>query len=217
MRIKTAIALACMTVMAVLAIPAVGAAPGNGNGSGTPQGGPPAFLLAKADAAYATFASDEFPGFPYCQISVGYVSAHHVKYFGGELVRPHSDLEVRFDDCLPYTGNRGVVTTVDHPNASFVKLESAVIDSIEVPILPFITATVDLTWTATGPTVIERYRDSGGHATHRSRAADVSGTVTIDIVLGNGTTRLTFTEANLLTADPPEIWPKITHYTELSR
>jgi hypothetical protein len=176
------------------------------------------FVLANADAAYASFLRDDISGD--CEVFVGYVWAGTLKYFGGDVIRPHSDLEVRFEDCGPWTGFGGVVSTVAEPAASITELESADIDGIEVPLNDYLgtptteiaTAYVDLTWTATGPVVVERYADETGRALHRSRSAEVDGGVMIEIAGGGA---LWFGSDHLVVAEAPEIWPKITHYNEV--
>jgi hypothetical protein len=193
-----------VSVLALLLV--VVAAPST---AGPPDGG---FVLVDTDAAYASFESDDVPGVGYCSVFVGYVWAGTLKYFGGELIRPHSDLEVRFEDCGDLTGIGGVVPTVDEPDASIATLTEAVIDGVEVPMTDSINAVVDLTWTGVGEVVVEHFSDPTFHAHHRSRFADVTGAVTINIQRNGTLLTLIFEDDGLVVADPPEIWPKITHF-----
>lgn len=181
------------------------------------------FLLLGTDAAYATFIAEDVPGgVGYCNVQIGYVRANALIYFDGEVVRPHSDLEVKFEDCGALTGSVGVVGTVGHPDASVTRLDSASIDGIDVPIeladptvADRVTASVDVDWTAHGRRYTQRFRDEHGGSLHRTRAADVTGSVVFEVV-DNGTTwTYTFTEDDVLVLDPPEIWPQITRYNEI--
>lgn len=131
------------------------------------------FLMVGTDAAYADFTHGED-----CNVFVGYVWADMVVYFSPfQIVRPHSDLAVTLTgDCGDF---EGVVGTVDDTRAGIVTLESAYVDTIDVPLGGGLIAEVDLTWTATGPVRTEWVRQPGMRAFHRTRDAVVAGTVTI--------------------------------------
>lgn len=124
-----------------------------------------------------------------------------------------------FDDCGALTGAVGVVGTVGHPDAQIARLDSASVEGIEVPIdVPtsytggVITAMVDLDWTADGPVHRLNFSDEHGWSHHRTRAAEVSGSVAIEL---NGQPWATFDADDLVVLGLPEIVPQITYYNEM--
>ncbi len=181
--------LVLVIVASLLALPAPAA--------GDDGGG---FILVGADAAYVDFTHSES-----CHVSVGLVSAKMVIYFNPfQIVRPHADLEVKLmGDC---GDDVGVVGTVGEPRAGIVKLRSAFVDTIAVPLDSGLTAIVDLEWQAEGPIRRELVREPGMLAFHRTRDAVVDGTVTIKD--GNATLFDVSSEDDGWAA-------VITHYTEI--
>lgn len=200
-------------VAALLLATGVAAVPGSASAQ---DGG---FLMLGADAAYASFEGAA-PADDNCYVSVGYVRAAVVFYFGGDVVRPHSDLEVRFDDCGALTGAVGVVPMVGNPAGSMVRLESAAVDQVDVPIeVPgsssfagSVNAIVDLEWTATGQRHWLTFSDGFGSSWHRTRAADVVGTLTIEVDEQEWTV---FDESAVVEFGLPDLLPQITRYSEI--
>ncbi len=102
-----------------------------------------------------------------------------MKYFDGELVRPHSDLEVELAGLsCPLDGKLGLVNLREMPpmigSLEWADIDAVVIDDVDVE------ATVDLYWTAVGDVYNEFFSEPGQRAAHRTRDATVTGTVTID-------------------------------------
>ena len=136
---------------------------------------PTGFVMTGADAAYAEFSHDG------CDVWVGYVWAKRVRHFEtGEVRSPHADVDVRLSgSCGEMYGTSGQV--VDNPATEFVKLESAFVHGITLPLNATYTVVVDLEWTATGDVYTQTFNEPGMRASHRTRDAVVApgGTVTI--------------------------------------
>lgn len=173
----------------------------------------PGFVMTGADAAYANFLDGE------CNVEVGYVWAKRVKYFHGETVRPHHDIQVRLTGAcpgfaIPADGFLDGVENLTGYPSGIVKLVSADATGLEpgdAGIVIFdevtgVSAVVDLTWTAEGDVYTEVFREPGLRASHRTVDATVVGTVE---VAGLGT----FTVADHLRMG--EYAPRITHFSTI--
>lgn len=164
-----------------------------------PNGPPDGFILKDTDAAYAEFMKDG------CSVFVGYVSGQ-LKFFGepGGFA-PHSDLEVKLSgDCSP---TEGVVGTLGDPLAGIVELDSAFVAGIAVPLADGRTATVTLKWAATGETIRWNVTAPGMNARHKTRLADLTGSV----VLSDG---WSFGDEDIWHGEELD-HPRITHYGEI--
>ncbi len=158
---------------------------------------PSGFVMTGADAAYAEF--DVAVDGCVARLFVGYVEADRFKYFGGGIVKPHSDVAVALVGCG--LDLEGVAPSVGSPLVDMVELDSASLDGFVVPLTGGSVAVVTLDWTAVGDVWTWTDHGPGKHASHRTRAADVTGTVTIDTV------------GLSLTADADRT--VITHYREI--
>lgn len=152
-----------------------------GAGADPPQG----FVMTGADGAYVVFEQDG------CQVNVDYVYADMVRYFfDRQIVRPHSDVEVRLAGTCGdlATPMKGVTPAMGDPDAVFVTLESAVLDGFEVTVEDADgathTAVVELRWEGVGDTWTETTHTATTHFAGRFRFAAVTGTVTVgDLVV----------------------------------
>lgn len=163
---------------------------------------PDGFLLIGTDAAYARFVApvDECHGL---ELFVGYVQADGLKNpIGGGRPMFHSDVEAVLSvyenaetegcgtNALQLSGVRGL-TESDH--VEIVTLESATLDGFELTITGVegqdpvtVVLTLDLTWTGDGAVYTETTHSHGDHSAHRTVAAAVAGTLTIESVAGGG-------------------------------
>ena len=184
--------LVSMVLLLVFAFAAPGSADPNHEG----------FVLANTDAAYVQFSDGG------CDVFVGYVWAKTLKYFGQPgAIHPHTDVDVKVTDCAEWE-SEGVKGTLDDPDAGIVKLESAFVHGIVVPLDSGYTAVVYLDWEAKGDKYKQQFAEPGMRANHQTRDADAVGTVTI---VNGATTLKTFN----VPADG--YWSIITHYTEIQK
>lgn len=159
-------------------------------------------LLIGTDAAYARFVGpiDDCHSL---ELFVGYVQADGLKSpIGGGRPTPHSDVEAILtvfqnaeaegcgSDSLQLSGVRGLT---ESDQVGIVTLESATLDGFVLTVTGVegenevtVVLTLDLTWTASGSVFTEITSGRGDHSAHRTVAATVDGTVTIDSVTGGG-------------------------------
>lgn len=147
--------------------------------------------------------------------------AKQVKYFDGEIVRPHHDIQVRLTGVCPgfnippdgyldgvenLTGyDSGIVKLVEADATGLEPGDDGIVIDDEVT---GISAVVRLTWTAVGDVYAEVFREPGMRASHRTTDATVTGTVEVT-GLGEFTT-----EEDLRLG---EYRPRITHFMTIVR
>lgn len=163
---------------------------------------PDGLLLIGTDAAYARFTApvDDCHGL---DLFVGYVQADGLKSpIGGGRPMFHSDVEALLSvyenaetegcgtNALQLSGVRGL-TDSDH--VEIVTLESATLDGFELTVTGAegqdpvtVVLALDLTWTGDGAVYTETIHGRGDHSAHRTVAAAVAGTLTIESVAGGG-------------------------------
>jgi hypothetical protein len=160
------------------------------------------FLLTGTDAAYTRFVAqvDECHSL---DLFVGYVDAerllnplgsgrpqHHSDVEAVLTVSEHAETEGCGSDVLQLTGVRGV-TEADQ--AEIVTLETASLDDFALTVDGFegeeavsVALTLSVSWTGDGDVFTETLHSPGDHTAHRTVAAAVDATVTIDSVTGGG-------------------------------
>ena len=191
------------------------------------------YLLSGTDAAYARFIApvDDCHGL---DLFVGYVQADRLlSPLGSGRPRFHSDVEAQLSvyenseiegcgtDVLNLVGVRGLT---DADQVGIVTLETATLDSFTLTITGVednapVTAvlTLDFAWTASSAPFTETIHARGNHSAHRTVAATIDGTFTIDEVTGGAESAAAL---SALVGQPvpglEQTEGSITHYREIS-
>jgi len=218
-----------MIVLFVTAL-ALSATAGAANVRAAPPDG---LLLIGTDAAYARFVApvDDCHGL---ELFVGYVQADGLKSpIGAGRPMVHSDVEALLSvyenaetegcgtNTLHLSGVRGL-TESDH--VEMVTLESATLDGFELTVTGVegqepvtVVLTLDLTWTGDGAVYTETTHGTGDHSAHRTVAAAVAGTLTIESVAGGGelATALSAVAGQGPVAELTQTEGVITHYQQI--
>lgn len=190
-------------------------------------------LLTGTDAAYARFVApvDDCHSL---ELFVGYVKADRLQSPIGDG-RPHfhSDVEAQLSvyenagaegcgtDALHLSGVRGLT---ESDQVEMVTLGSATLDGFELTVTGVegddeatVVVTLDLVWTGYGTVWTETSHGTGNHSAHRTVAATVDATLTIDSVTGGG--ELATALSVLAGQDPVAALEQtegvITHYQEI--
>ena len=189
--------------------------------------------LIGTDAAYVRFAApvDACHGL---DLFVGYVQADGLQSPIGDG-RPHfhSDVDAfmtvyqnaETEGCgsgqLHLMGGRGVI---DSDQVEIVTLESATLDGFELTLTGVegddaatVVLILDLAWTPEGGVYTATTHGRGDHSAHRTEAATVSGTVTIESVDGDGAlaTALSALAGQGPVAELDQTEGVITHYQQI--
>lgn len=191
------------------------------------------FHLIGTDAAYVRFVAP-IDACHYFDLFVGYVQADGLQSPIGDG-RPHfhSDVDAFMtvnqntetegcgSDQLHLMGGRGVT---DSDQVEIAKLESATVDGFELTLTGVegddtatVVLTLDLAWTPEGRVYTETTHGPGDHSAHRTVAATVSGTVTIESVDGDGplATALSALAGQGPVAELVQTEGVITHYQQI--
>jgi hypothetical protein len=197
--------------------------------SGVAQG----FLLTGTDAAYARFVApvDECHGL---DLFVGYVQADRlVSPLGDGRPHFHSDIEAQLSvsenseteacgtDVLHLAGVRGLT---DGDQVQIVTLEMATLDGFALTLRGIedddpvtVVLTLDLAWTVSGGVFSETTHAPGSHSAHRTVAAAIDGTISIDSVSGGGESAAALsTLVGQAVGGLDQTEGSITHYQEIS-
>ena len=191
------------------------------------------FHLIGTDAAYVRFVApiDACHGF---DLFVGYVQADGLQSPIGDG-RPHfhSDVDAfltvsenaETEGCgseqLHLTGGSGPIGS---QHVEIVALESATVDDFEMTVTGVegddpvtVVLNLDLAWTAEGAVYTETTHGRGDHSAHRTVAAAVGGTVSIESVDGDGplATALSVLAGQGPVADLQQTEGVITHYQQI--
>jgi hypothetical protein len=189
--------------------------------------------LIGTDAAFVRFVApvDACHGL---DLFVGYVQADGLQSPIGDG-RPHfhSDVDAFLtvfenaetegcgSDQLHLMGGRGLI---DSDQVEIVALESATLDGFEMTVTGVeggdpvtVVMTLDFTWTGEGDVFTETIHGPGDHSAHRTVAATVSGTLTIESVDGGGAlaTALSALAGQGPVADLNQTEGVITHYQQI--
>jgi hypothetical protein len=191
-------------------------------------------LLLGTDAAYARFVGpiDDCHGL---ELFVGYVQADGLKSpISGGQPTFHSDVEAILSvfenaetegcgsDSLQLSGVRGLTAS---DQVEIVTLKSATLDGFELTVTGdeggnevTVVLILDVTWTGDGPVFTEVTSGGGDHSAHRTVAATVSGTITIESVSGGGelaTVLASGPDEYSTVAGLDETEGRITHYQQI--
>lgn len=189
--------------------------------------------LIGTDAAYVRFAAplDACHGL---DLFVGYVQADGLQSpIGDGRPQLHSDVDAFMtvyqnadtEGCgssqLHLMGGRGVI---DSDQVEIVTLESATLDGFELTLTGVegnaavtVVLILDLAWTPEGGVYTATTHGRGDHSAHRTVAATVSGTVTIESVDGDGAlaTALSALAGQVPVAELVQTEGVITHYQQI--
>lgn len=154
------------------------------------------FVLVGSSGAHAdlfgSFNEDATEN--HIEVAVGYVEADLLRYFDGEMVRPHTDVDARLCVYTDWCGSESSMLLEGTKNlpwdgdAEMLPLEAATLDGFRMTVVADgveVALLIDLSWEGFGDWWLETHHTPESHSVGKFRAANLSGTITIESVTGD--------------------------------